>query len=318
MEGSSRMSISVGFLITSHDRPAQLLRLMQRLKKLYGNPPIICHHDFDKCSLEVFDFPREVQFVRSRSETKWGGISLCHAFLALLRTMFQRADCPDWFVFLSGTDYPVRPAQVVLDELALGGFDAYLDHYLVEYPWTPDPSVQYEPHAFGSAGWVPLAYDRYVAVHLWLLWYSWARRKLIRIPAGILRSKFLVAPFNPFSETLKCYGGPGWFTCNRKAAERLLAQNPENRALLAYFSKRFCPDESFPHTILCNQRDLKISKDSKRFIDWSQGGHHPKTLGIEDIPRILASGAHFARKFDLTEGAEVFDAIDAAVDAASR
>jgi hypothetical protein len=39
---------------------------------------------------------------------------------------------------------------------------------------------------------------------------------------------------------------------------------------------------------------------------------------MEDIPGILASGAHFARKFDLAMGAEVFDAIDAAVDAASR
>jgi hypothetical protein len=47
-------------------------------------------------------------------------------------------------------------------------------------------------------------------------------------------------------------------------------------------------------------------------------GHHPKTLGVEDIPRILASGAHFARKFNLENGAEVFDAIDAAVDSASR
>jgi hypothetical protein len=48
------------------------------------------------------------------------------------------------------------------------------------------------------------------------------------------------------------------------------------------------------------------------------GGHHPKNLGMEDIPRILGSEAHFSRKFDLSKGAEVFDAIDAAVDAASR
>jgi hypothetical protein len=39
---------------------------------------------------------------------------------------------------------------------------------------------------------------------------------------------------------------------------------------------------------------------------------------MEDIPSILKSDAHFARKFDLTKGAEVFDAIDAAVNAASR
>jgi hypothetical protein len=232
--------------------------------------------------------------------------------------MCQRADSPDWFVFLSGTDYPVRPAQAVVAQLAHAAFDAYLDYRLVEYPFTPDPRVEYEKHAFKSAAWVPLAYDRWVAIRLWLPWYSWTRRKPVKIPVAIIRSKFLVGLFSPFSETLKCYGGSGWFTVNRKAAERLLAQNSENRALLAHYSGKFAQDESVPHTILCNQADLKISKNSLRYIDWSQSGHHPKTLGVEDIPLMLESGAHFARKFDLAKGAEVFDAIDAAVDAASR
>jgi hypothetical protein len=206
----------------------------------------------------------------------------------------------------------------VVDQLATGGFDAYIDYQLVEYPWTPDPNVQYEPYSFHSDRWVPLAYYRYVAHNLWLPWYSWTRRKPIKIIVGTVRSKLLVGPLNPFSETLKCYGGATWFTGNRKAAERLLAKSPENRRLLAHYSKRFIPDESIWQTVLCNQPDLKISNNNLRYVDWSQGGHHPKTLWMEDIPRILASGAHFARKFDLAKGVEVFDAIDAAVDAASR
>jgi hypothetical protein len=291
---------------------------MQRLKKLYDDPPIACHHDYTKSLLNRDDFPREVEFLYPSLEPRWGRISLCHAFFALLRTMLQRADCPEWFVFLSGTDYPVRPAKTVLDQLASAGFDAYLDHRLIEYPWTPDPSVQYAPHAFDSDHWVPLAYDRYVAVHPFLPWYSWSRRKPIKIPIGTIRSKLLAGQFNPFSKTVKCYGGSGWFTLNRKAAERLIAASPENLKLLAHYSRRFIPDESLPHSILCNQPDLKIANDDLRYIDWSQGGHHPKILGMEDVPGILKSGAHFARKFDLTKGAEVFDAIDAAVDAASQ
>ncbi|MGD0730460.1 MAG: beta-1,6-N-acetylglucosaminyltransferase [Terracidiphilus sp.] len=290
---------------------------MQRLKKMYGNPPIACHHDYAKCSLEGVDFPKDIEFLYPSLEPKWGGISLCHAFLALLRQMYNRTDSPEWFFFLSGTDYPVKPARALLDQLDRGGFDAYLDHRLVEYPWTPDPSVQYEAHAFKSAAWVPLAYDRWVALRPWLPWYSWTRRKPVKIPLGTIRSKLLVSPFNPFSATLKCYGGSGWFTCNRKAAERLLAQTAENRALIAHYSHRFIPDESLPHTILCNQPDLKIANDGLRYIDWSQGGHHPKNLGIEDLCRILDSQAPFARKFDLATDPEVLDALDSAVDAAS-
>jgi len=309
------MGAPIGFILVTFDKPAQLLRLVRRLIKLYDNPPIVCHHDFGKCSLDGFDFPREVMFIRPHFDTKWGGDSVFRAFLAAMRAMYQRPDSPEWFTVLSGTDYPTRPAQAALDELAIGGFDAYLDHRLVEYPFTPDPSVEYDEHAFASAAWIPLAYDRWVAIRLWLPWYSWARRKPVKIPVGIIRSKWLTGLFGPFSETLKCYGGSGWFTCNRKAAGRLVAENPQNRAILAHFTGKFAQDECVPHTILCNQPDLKISRNSMRYIDWSLSGQHPKILGMEDLPCILESGAHFARKFDMAQNPDVLDAIDAAVDA---
>jgi hypothetical protein len=310
----SGMGGRIGFVLLTHDNPAQILRLVRRLMKLYENPHIVCHHDFSKSTLEGFDFPKGLTFVRPHLDTKWGTISLLNGFLTALRTMYSHADSPDWFVFLSGSDYPVRSAETVLADLDNGDFDAYLQHQHVEYPYQPDPNAHYETHGCKSAGWVPTAYDRYVAVRLWLPWYSLVRRKPVKIPVGIVRKNSLVAPFNPFSETLKCYGGECWLTGNRKAAERLLTQDATNKSILAHFSSKFIPDEAMQHTILCNKLDLRISTDNKRYIDWSLGGHHPKSLGTEDIPRIMASGAHFARKFDLQKNPEVFDAIDTAID----
>jgi len=57
------------------------------------------------------------------------------------------------------------------------------------------------------------------------------------------------------------------------------------------------PEESIFHTALCNQVDLKICKDHKRYEDWTGGGYHPKWLDESDLPEITASGAQFARKF---------------------
>jgi len=312
------MTQKIGFVLLSHNKPEQLLRLTRRLVHLYGDAPIVCHHDFSQCSLNGLVFPSQVIFVRPHLETKWAGMSLILAFLRALKIMYQRLSPPDWFVLLSGSDYPVRPPQTVLDELASGGFDAYLDHRLVEYPWTPDPKIEYAPHAFKCAGWIPLAHDRYVAIHPCLPWYSLGRRRFVKLTVGHIRSKRLLRFFTPFTETLKCYGGSQWFTGNHRAAERLLATNSQNRILFEHFSGRFIPDESLPHTILCNQADLRISENDLRYIDWRMGGYHPKTLGLDDIPRILASGAHFARKFDLAMGPEVFDAIDEIVDSSGR
>ena len=67
--------------------------------------------------------------------------------------------------------------------------------------------------------------------------------------------------------------------------------------LIQYFQAREAPDEALFHTVLCNQPDLKISKDTRRFADWSIVNPHPKWLDESDVPKILASGALFARKF---------------------
>jgi len=65
--------------------------------------------------------------------------------------------------------------------------------------------------------------------------------------------------------------------------------------------------------VLCSQPDLRISKDQKRFEDWTTAGigAHPKWLETSDLPKILASGAHYARKF--RPNGEVQDVIDKAV-----
>ena len=308
----------IGFVLLTYNQPRQLLHLIRRLMALYDNPPIVCHHDFNKSSLTGFEFPNEVTFVRPHILTRWGHISLIYAFLAALRALYDRFDSPDWFVFLSGSDYPVCAPERTLRDFAEGGFDAYLDHRVVEYAHTPPPGASRSLYGFEKPGWVPTAYERYLARRFWFPWFSWSRRKPIKVQLLTVRAPALVRPFTPFSDTFRCYGGEFWFSGNREVARRLLADTPRTRQVLAHFRNRFVPEEGVVHSILCNESDLKISTDKKRYIDWSRGGPHPKVLGLEDLPRIIASGAHFARKFDLDAGEEVFRHIDYVVDEQRR
>ena len=217
-------------------------------------------------------------------------------------------------VLLSGNDYPVQPAKPLEDIFATGGYDVYLDHRLVDYSRPPDVNVDNGRYGFDSAEYVPLAYDRYIARRLWVPWYSLERKKPKKVIFAHLRAPLLAHPLTPFSKSFKCYAGATWYSCNRKVAQILAEENALSKSLFRHYRKRMSPDESIPHTILCNRTDLQIGP-GLRYVDWTQGGPHPKTLGVEDIPLILASGACFARKFDLNKGAAVFDAIDAAVDA---
>ncbi len=79
---------------------------------------------------------------------------------------------------------------------------------------------------------------------------------------------------------------------------------------------QFCPDESYYHTILLNDKKLRIVNQCLTYIDWNSGGAHPKTLGYEDFPKLLSSDSLFARKFPLDE--RLLQDFDAAAAAAAR
>ncbi|HEY0170079.1 MAG TPA: hypothetical protein VGB98_03430, partial [Pyrinomonadaceae bacterium] len=66
-------------------------------------------------------------------------------------------------------------------------------------------------------------------------------------------------------------------------------------------------------TILANAQGLKLNNNNWRYTDWSPGGPHPKTLLVEDMPALVASTAHFARKFDADTDVRILDELDAFV-----
>ena len=289
------MITKVGFAILSHNEPEQLLRLVETLNAMFGDPPIVCHHDFSKSSLDEALFPANVRFVHPHIVTRWGDVTVPLAALRAF-SLLREYDQPDWTVLLSGGDYPVRPADEIVTELADTKFDAYLDNREILYRAVPPG--QTAQNGFGRPGWIPLAYDRFCAVRLW--WPSPSRTFLLAGEFPFRRKYVLIRDPNIIrriqrDRPARIYGGDFWFQANQKAIDRLL--DPSVQKLVQYYRGRPNSDESLFHTVLCNQPDLQICKDHKRYADWTKGGPHPKLLEASDVPKILASGAYFARKF---------------------
>ena len=132
MAGSARPPL--GFVILSHSNPEQVVRLIETLNKLYGSPPIACHHDFFQSKMDRKTLPRNVKLVTPCIATGWGKFSVVEAFLAAVDVLYKESD-PNWFCLLSGADYPIAKAEVVLDELEHSSCDAFLDvHQLHDSP----------------------------------------------------------------------------------------------------------------------------------------------------------------------------------------
>lgn len=298
-----------GFVILSHQDTRQLGRLVRALNEIYGAPPIACHHDTSQAPLEPDDFPDNVTFVLPSFKTGWGKFSVVEATLAALRQLYDKAD-PDWFTLLSAADYPTAPAAQVRSELAASGADALIDFR------EPGMGQQEAAQLFGArnpvlghfeaAGNRKMTPKRYKAAQLWLpmLRRSASGARLGRHTIGLP----FQTPFHPFTEDFRCYYGDHWFSGSRRAAIALLNPTPREGQLQTYLRRRACADECYYQSVLCNRRELTIQRDSRRFALWNGGGGHPKTLDSGDLDTILASGAHFARKF--APGDPVLDRLD--------
>jgi hypothetical protein len=286
----------IGFVLVTHANAAQIQFLCEQLTTRFDRPPIVIHHDFNQTPLNVGEFSANVSFVPDWLKTRWGGFEVVEGELRALRLLYAKSD-PDWFVVLSGADYPIKSAQFILEDLYGHNFDAYVDNRRIDYRRLPVPSEGFGDDHFIDPAWRTLAFERYMAIGLGF--YRIATRFNWKRKAVYLRSPLFVERLTPFDGTLQCYAGDHWVTGSRKAANALLERNDSNQRLIKHFSRRPHPDEGLFQSILCNVPGMRISSDNKRYADWRDCKNHPRILTENEFPALLASEDHFARKFEL-------------------
>lgn len=305
-------AMTVGFVILSHRDPAQLLRLVRTLNRLYGDPPIACHHDMAQAPLDPRRFPGNVRFVAPSIRTGWAKWSVVRAFLAALRLLYDHAD-PDWFVLMSAADYPIRRADAVRADLAALDADALIDFRRIgdtaESAAAQFGARNVELDQFESDGNRHLKWAHYEGAELWLpmLRLNDGGRR-VRPGRYTLRLPF-ASPLRPFTSDFPCFYGDHWFTGGRRVAQLLLHPSAQHVRLQRHLTMRTSPDECYFQTVLCNEPGLRLVRDNRRYAQWNGGGAHPQLLTDADLPAITGSNAHFARKF--AHDAPVLDRIDA-------
>lgn len=296
------MTTPVGFILVTYNKPHQIVRLVNTLNRIFDYPPIVCHHDYSQSALPPESLPKNVVLVRPHVVTRWGSMTVIEATLRALDLMYRTSASPDWFVFLSAADYPIKPAQRILHDLASSPYDAHIHYERIAY------------NAY-ERDWQRLCYERYCSIRLPFPCLN--RNLRLTRREVILKHPLVTAPFLPFSKSLRCFAGEHWFCANRQAAEYLLEFHHTKPALASYFRRleryTIIPEESYYQTVFCNVPCLKVSNRNWRYTDWSQGGRSPKTLLSEDLPKILASSAHFARKFDIDVDSSTLDTLDAVI-----
>lgn len=277
----------IAHLITVHKNPAQVERLLHTLA--HEDADFYLHVDKNvdaRPFAYLAQLPR-VQLTRTRVAVRWASYRFTEALLKCTREILNSGRHYDFINLLSGQDYPLKPVEEIHQFLAR--------------------HVSFSFMSFEREG---------------SLWWSHARSRVEQYHStyfqfkGQYRLQNLINKLLPkrrFPLPYTLYGGPdgSWWTLSHACATYLVEFMDGHPELQRFCRFTWGSDEFLPATVLLNSplRD-RIINNNYRYIDWSDGGAHPKLLNIGDAPRLARSGQFFARKFDATVDADILDELD--------
>ncbi len=313
------------YFIIAHHLPEQLERLVATIKT--GSPAariVLC---LERSNPEMnegeFQNIQGVDVLKNNTEGRWGDFSLVEKVLKALTWICQNIDV-EWIFFLSGQDYPIANLSEIEKFYIESGYDAFISGVSIEdkrrcdqvacgkgqqdtgISGCPDCKSRYYYRYYDISGAVRFA-GRLPLVR------SLMKRFMERYSKNDLKFRIRSYPFHKggnfllgirnkklFSSGLKCYKGLCWFAMNLKCLEKMLEFIRKNPGYKRHYQRTIIPDESFFATILFNLPGLKVCNENYRFIEWkNHKAANPEILKNEQFDRIINSGKHFARKFDI-------------------
>lgn len=293
--------VRTAFLILAHHHPTQVARLVGRLQSPGARVFIHLDRKSDMAPFHAMVGDRATFVPRAkRVSVIWGAYSMVEAVLNLIEAAIEAEPDLERFVLLSGADYPTRPVDQILAALEPGR-----EYIRVDRALDPKGNGEFDRRAnrvfLGSIAWLNPRNG------------SW---RLSQIAEAVER---FLPRLGSYGQTI--HYGPQWWALTREAVELVLA----SRRRLGWFRRARTPDEMVFQTVLKHSHlaDAIVQDATRGPADWHPylagityvdfehpNPQAPRTLGLEDLPSIQASGALFVRKIDPERSAELVRNLD--------
>jgi hypothetical protein len=281
-----RPAVKVAYLILAHSGFGFLDRLIASL----NDDTCGFYVHVDRKAANYASELKNVTVLSDRSDVNWAGYSQLQAEVKLLRHAIE-SDA-DYYLLISGADYPIRPNQFLYDLLATG-------HEFISTTRVPTdhkPLSRFEPYYFD--------YDRRARN---------AKSYGLRFAEAAVRVcwKKKRIPF-------ELYAGSSWFALTRAAVMHVLATLEGDPRYDEFFRTCLSSDEAMFQTILANSHFKDRITHNLTYTDWST---NPAPAIISDrhiqlfqrqVTFTSVYGEYrpfFARKFD-TENTRMLDLVD--------
>lgn len=260
--------VTIAYFILVHRFPEQFKRLF---KALYHPENQYLIHLDKKASIEIYDDIKDFlthfanTHILESKNVVWGGYSMVQAELNGMSYLLKLNIHWDFFINLSGQDYPLKSQKIIREYLTKNKGNNFLKiaDQLTERPETMN---RIENH-------------------------------FTEITDGFSNTTHKRA----YLKDVVPYIGGQWMILTRQCCE-FICNSGEAKKFEDYYKNTLIADESFFQTVLMNTSfNGVLINDDKRAIIWIPDGDiklRPKTFTKEDIKYLLEGDNLFARKFD--------------------
>lgn len=279
------MSMRFAYLIAAHDKPQQLMLLLDTLLQHDNDDYVVLHLDAKsslwKHSRRQFaeHSSGRVHVIDKPASVYWGDPSLVDAIHLLLDRALAIGF--DMCHHISGVDWPTATrVQIEQDISAIGPLRPIHSHIMGEK----------DSHRMQNY-WLR---DRFRGKFTGEFTKYHVGRLHVKLLRGFnsLNHKLVGERSTPFGPWIKA---SQWWSMPYDASVFVSKKLHEHSKRIKQTS---CPDEHVIQTILYSNFPDRI-QPYRRFILWQQDAWNPETLTADHIPAIKESGAWFARKVDM-------------------
>ena len=311
------MSTRVCYYLQTHTGPAQIAHLVELIKRGSPESVVVITHDQNGPKLDTTRLAALPGVHVLLVPAGYGDFSHVDRYFAAVDWLDEHGIEFDWMENLTGQDYPLRPIAEIERVLSSTEADGFLQYAPVFPSRTPtdvdwgsgpeyclcspfDAAMRYDFRHW-RVGMPTLTKQRLLRPLMAIDWMQpWLRLSLGFSSIGVRRRRTL------FSTDFICYGGSFFSSLSARCVQYVRAFARDNPDIEAFFRTTLAPDEVFFQSVLVNSGKFRLVPDSKRYIDFTKSrNNHCKVLGVRDLRAMLASGAHWARKFDPARDAEV-------------
>lgn len=273
-------NLKIAYLILAHRNPKLIKKMVEFLSS--EDCAFFIHVD-KKSNIDEFSLTKDknIFFSDKRIPVYWAEYSIVEAILNLIQ---QAVDAPqnyDYYVLLSGSDYPLRSKEYIHNFFDKNRGEEFISLINIgneegETPFNP------------CSEYIARKYCSYL--------------NSLRIPSSrpvsryvlkmLSRLGFVQRDYRKHLGSLEPYVGSMWWSLTREACRYILDFVKTHRAICGYYENTFVPDEMFFHTILGNSIFKTRIHKSLMYVDWSGQAEHSWSRQARDI--FLERGSHIS------------------------